>query len=63
MSEQRDNSGILFRNREKSKDTHPDYKGTCRIDGRELEMAAWLKEGKNGGKFMTFSFAPPRSRV
>lgn len=54
--EQRDMSGVLFRNNRKEKDTHPDYNGTCMIDGSEYYMNAWLKESKNGNKFFSFSF-------
>lgn len=49
--------GVLFKNDRKEKDTHPDYKGSCEINGEEMWMSAWLKDGKSG-KFMSFSFTP-----
>lgn len=53
--EQRDNSGILFKNDRKEEKSHPDYTGEARIDGKVYRMSAWIKEGKKG-KFMSFSF-------
>ena len=55
--EQRDNSGSLFKNDKKEKENHPDYKGSCMVNGVEMWMSAWLKNGKNG-TFMSFSFTP-----
>jgi uncharacterized protein (DUF736 family) len=56
--EQRDNSGSLFKNDRKEKETHPDYKGTAMVGGVEMWMSAWLKTASNGSKFMSFSFQP-----
>jgi len=53
--EQRDNSGILFKNDRKSKDTHPDRQGTAMVGGVLYEVSGWVKEGKKK-PFMTLSF-------
>lgn len=57
MSEQRDNSGILFKNDRKAQPNHADYQGECTIDGKRYFMNAWIKDGAKG-KFMSFSFKP-----
>lgn len=56
--EQRDNSGSLFKNDRKEKESHPDYKGTAMIDGKMYWLSAWLKTGNNGSKFFSFAFKP-----
>ena len=55
--QQYDNSGIMFRNDDKSGERDRDYKGECIINGAEFWMSGWIKTGARG-KFMTFSFKP-----
>lgn len=54
--ETKDMTGSLFKNTRKEKDTHPDYTGSCRIDGHDLWISAWLKEKQNGEKYFSFAF-------
>ena len=61
--EHKENSGSLFRNERKEKETHPDYKGTCLLNGVKMEIAAWIKESSTGTKFMSLRFEEPRERA
>ena len=49
--EQRHNSGALFPNDRKEKETHPDFKGDFNIDGVNFWISAWRKDGKRGEFF------------
>ncbi len=53
----KDNTGALFPNERKEKDTHADRQGTAMIDGKEYYVNGWLKDGKNG-RWLSLSFKP-----
>lgn len=55
--ETKNNSGVLFKNK-KTSDKQPDYKGKVTVNGKEMEIAGWVKEGKNG-EYLSLSFKEP----
>lgn len=55
--EQKDNTGTLFKNDRREKETHPHAKGSALIDGVEYWVSAWTKDGAKG-KFQSLSFQP-----
>jgi hypothetical protein len=58
-----DNSGAVFVNDRKEKDSHPDRTGSCTIDGREYWISGWIKSGEKG-QFLSLAFKPkePKSK-
>ena len=48
------NRGVLFKNDEKKSEKHPDYSGTINVDGVDLKLAGWIKQGKKG-KFLSLA--------
>ena len=57
MEQERDSSGVLFKNDKKEQEKHPDYKGSIMVDGTEYWLSAWIKDGKSG-KFMGLAVSP-----
>ena len=53
--EKRDNSGALFTNDKREKETHPHYQGKATIGGVDYYVSAWVKDGAKG-KFQSLSF-------
>ena len=56
--ENKDNSGALFKS-EKTSDKHPDYKGSCMVNGQLMYIAAWVNTAESGKKYMSLSFTAP----
>ena len=48
------NRGVLFKNDKEGNEARPDYTGNINVNGNELRLKAWIKEGKTV-KFMSLS--------
>ena len=57
--ETRINTGAIFKNDNKTADNHPDYKGKVNVNGKEMEIALWMKTSAKGVKFFSVSFSEP----
>lgn len=55
---QKPNTGTLFKN-DKGSEKAPGYKGTINVEGKEYEIAAWVKESKTGSKFFSLKIQEP----
>ena len=49
------NGGALFPNDKKEKETHPDFRGTINVEGKDFWIKGWKKEAKSGMKFLSLS--------
>ena len=41
-------SGVLWKNKYKKTDKEPFFRGKATVRGHEIELAAWIKQDKNG---------------
>ena len=57
--ETKNNAGAIFKNTYKKTESHPDYKGKVNVNGKEMEIALWVKDTKTGEKFFSASFSEP----
>lgn len=44
----KENTGSIFKNEKKEKDTHPSMTGSALIDGVEYWVSAWTNDGEKG---------------
>jgi len=56
--ETKNNSGAIFKNN-KTKETQPDYRGTVKVNDKEMEISLWFKESAKGVKYFSASFQEP----
>ena len=60
---QKPNNGALFKNTRKESDKGPDYRGDLNVEGTDYWIAAWLKESKDGKKYMSLAVTPKEGTV
>lgn len=57
-NQQNNNSGALFLNDRKNKDSHPDFTGSCVIGGVEYWISGWEKQTRNREVMFSLAFNP-----
>ena len=57
--ETKNNTGAIFKNDKKTAENQPDYKGKVVVNGKDMEVALWLKESKSGMKYFSTTFKEP----
>lgn len=59
----KENSGVLFKNDRREKETHPQMKGSINVEGREYWLSAWTKKNEDGSfKLISLSLQPKEDR-
>lgn len=59
MADNKENTGAIFKNKNKTAQNHPDYKGSVNANGKEMEIALWLRESKIGIKYFSVMLSEP----
>jgi uncharacterized protein (DUF736 family) len=55
---QKPNTGALFKN-DSDNALAPAYRGNCNVNGRDMQISAWLNTKKDGEKYMALKFQEP----
>jgi hypothetical protein len=55
------NKGIAFKQTSKTNEKAPDLKGKINVEGKEYELAGWIRQGKNG-EFYSLSVSEPKPK-
>ena len=58
----KDNSVIIFKNDKKNGEKQPDYKGQINVDGKLLDIALWVRQGKSS-KFFAGIISEPYKKA
>lgn len=54
--EKKPNTGAIFKNDKREKDSHPHGKGDALIDGKEYWVSAWTNTSDSGVKYQSLAF-------
>jgi uncharacterized protein (DUF736 family) len=57
--ETKNNTGAIFKNDKKTAENQPDYKGKVVVNGKDMEVALWLKTSQAGMKYFSATFQEP----
>lgn len=57
--ETKNNSGAIFKNDKKTSKKSPDYNGKIVVDGKEKQIALWLKTSDKGVKYFSVAISEP----
>jgi uncharacterized protein (DUF736 family) len=60
--EPQNDTGAIFPNR-KQHERQPDWRGNAMVNGKMVDIAAWVKRSQKGTEFLSLKFSEPRDQV
>lgn len=60
--EPKPDTGAMFPNRKQNL-RQPDWRGNAMINGRMVDIAAWVKTSSRGTEFLSLKFSEPREQA
>jgi hypothetical protein len=57
MTVEKENTGVIFEN-DSENEKAPQFSGVINVNGEQLRIALWEKEGKNGGRYLSAAISP-----
>jgi hypothetical protein len=57
MTYDNSNRGAVWKNRDKTEDRHPDFKGSLNVEGREFWVSAWKRKDGDASNKPALSFS------
>ena len=61
MQNDNTNTGVLFRNETANEENKQPYMtGKINVEGKDMQIAGWMKESKTGKKFLSLRVQEPR---
>lgn len=54
--ETKNNTGAIFKNDKKTSEAHPDYKGKVNVNGKDMEVALWLRKANQVRSILVLHF-------
>ena len=63
MEYDNNNTGALFRNATSTPENkQPTHTGKCEVNGKPMQISAWLQESKSGKKYLSLRFQEPMEK-
>ena len=55
----KENKLVIFKNKKKSDEKHPDYRGEINVNGHLYDVSLWVAMAKSGEKYFNGSIQEP----
>lgn len=63
MEYDNNNTGVLFKNDTATPENkQPFFTGKCQVNGKDMQVAGWMKDSKSGKKFISLRFQEPMKK-
>lgn len=56
------NTGVLFINKDRKSEKHPNFEGRINVNGTDYDIVGWTKVSKAGDKFISIAVKQPREK-